>query len=258
MFGYAEFKMKIASGTGIVSCAVFLSDDLDEIDLEWVGGDATSVQTNYFGKGDSTDTNRGATIATENGQDQFMTYSVDWTHERIIWAVNGEEIRTLTYADADTDQYPQTPMRIKIGIWAGGDPSNSEGTIEWAGGETDYSDGPFTMYCKSAYIQDYSTGSEYKYTDTSGDWTSIEAVDGEVYSAAGSSATAAAAASTITSSSDAPSYGGTHKSEATVSYTTIAGLPSGWTVSSSGKVVPPSAAPGSELPFFFLSACVLR
>jgi len=33
-FGYVEVKMKIASGTGIISSIVFESDDLDEID--WV------------------------------------------------------------------------------------------------------------------------------------------------------------------------------------------------------------------------------
>lgn len=249
MFGYAEFKMKIAPGTGIVSCVVMLSDDLDEIDFEWVGGDASHVQTNYFGQGADT-TDSGITYDDATSQTEYKTYSVDWTSERIIWAVDGVQIRVL-YA-ANTNLYPQTPMQIKLGIWAGGDSSNPAGTIAWAGGATDYSAGPFTMYVSSGYVQDYSTGSAYRYTDTSGDWDSIEAVGGAVYSASGSAATASAAGTTATSSSsDAPSYAGTHKESATVSYTSIAGLPSGWTVSSTGKVVPPSAASVSEHTLFF-------
>lgn len=66
-------------------------------------------------------------------------------------------------------------MRIKIGIWAGGDPDNSEGTIEWAGGETDYTDGPFTMYVESVKIINYNPARSYKYTDKTGSYASIRA-----------------------------------------------------------------------------------
>lgn len=105
----------------------------------------------------------------------YHTYAVDWTSERIIWSIDGAEVRTLNYADAlNGENYPQTPMMIKIGIWAGGDSDNGEGTIEWAGGLTDYSEAPFTMYLKSLYVQDYSYGKEYIYTDKSGSWQSIK------------------------------------------------------------------------------------
>lgn len=55
--------------------------------------------------------------------------------------------------------YPQSPMNIRIGVWAGGDPTNNAGVIEWAGGETDYTKSPYPMYVKSVNVQDYSTGS---------------------------------------------------------------------------------------------------
>ncbi len=46
--------LEVASGTGIVSSAVLLSDDLDEIDLEFsetTSGDTVSKgQNNYYGK----------------------------------------------------------------------------------------------------------------------------------------------------------------------------------------------------------------
>lgn len=53
-FGVVSVEMKTASGTGIVSCAILESDDLDEIDWEWLGGTADQVETNYFGKGNTT------------------------------------------------------------------------------------------------------------------------------------------------------------------------------------------------------------
>jgi hypothetical protein len=67
-------------------------------------------------------------------------------------------------------------MTVRLGIWAGGDPGNSKGTIEWAGGLTDYSKGPYTMYVQSAAISDASTGKSYEYGDHSGSWQSIKVV----------------------------------------------------------------------------------
>ncbi|GMG41575.1 unnamed protein product [Ambrosiozyma monospora] len=71
-------------------------------------------------------------------------------------------------------------MRVFFGIWAGGDSSNAVGTIQWAGGDTDYSDAPFTMSIKSLVVADYSSGETYSYSDQSGDYSSIVAKNGEV------------------------------------------------------------------------------
>lgn len=68
-------------------------------------------------------------------------------------------------------------MSVRLGIWAGGSSSN-EGTIEWAGGVTDYSDGPFTMYVKSVSIVNYNPAESYKWTDKSGSMDSIETIGG--------------------------------------------------------------------------------
>jgi hypothetical protein len=51
MFGSVSVVMKAATGTGIISSIVLQSDDLDEIDWEFMGGNATYAETNYFGKG---------------------------------------------------------------------------------------------------------------------------------------------------------------------------------------------------------------
>lgn len=128
MFGHVEFVVKAAPGVGIVSSAVLQSDDLDEIDWEWLGADNGQVQTNYFGKGQTTSYNRGAFHADPNNQNGFHTYTIDWTANRVVWQIDGATVRTLEPANAQ-GQYPQTPMQIKVGAWSGGDPSNAPGTI---------------------------------------------------------------------------------------------------------------------------------
>ncbi|OJD32492.1 glycoside hydrolase family 16 protein [Diplodia corticola] len=268
MFGKVEFTMKASPGAGIVSSAILQSDDLDEIDWEWLGSDADEVQTNYFGKGQTTTYNRGAFHADAGSQTGFKTYTIEWTAEELVWQIDGVTVRALKPADA-SGQYPQTPMQIKIGSWAGGDTDlNSPGTVEWARGPTDYSQGPFTMQLKSLAVTDYSTGTQYKYGDSSGTWQSIVAVDGTVNSG-GSNVDSAAPAVTSSSSGQPIPWSGTHDSSSTYvrpsvypwvpESTTLAtastqtatsypGLPSGWTVTSSGKVVPPSSAPSTSPP----------
>lgn len=176
-FGSVSVVMRAATGQGIISSVVLESDDLDEVDWEFIGSNNTSVETNYFGKGNTTAYDRAIYYAVDDPTGSFHNYTVDWTADRIEWLVDGTLVRTLAYADAlGGENYPQTPMNIRIGIWAGGDPSNSEGTIEWAGGETDYTACPYTMYVTSVDVHDYSSGSAYKWGDKTGSWESIEIV----------------------------------------------------------------------------------
>ena len=280
MFGHVDFVVKPASGAGVVSSAVLQSDDLDEIDWEWLGGDNNQVQSNYFGKGQTTTYNRGAFHADPNNQAEFHTYSIDWTANQIAWQIDGKTVRTLT-PDAAQGQYPQTPMMIKIGAWSGGDSSNAPGTIQWAGGPTNYANGPFKMQVRSIAATDYSTGSQYTYSGTSGTWDSIQAEGGKVNPSGGKGAAPVdAAPPTVSSqaSNSAPMpFQGTHRDTSTfvtpnvfpwvpttlatqagAAPTTYPGLPAGWTVRSDGKVLPPSLAPVSELPFDFSSSSWLE
>ncbi|OKL63898.1 hypothetical protein UA08_00842 [Talaromyces atroroseus] len=173
-FGHVDVKMKIASGTGIISSVVFLSDDLDEIDWEGIGTFNYEIETNYFGKDNTTSYNRATYPNVTTPCDEFHTYSIDWTPARLEWYVDGVLQRTLEYDSAVYGtNYPQTPMVLKLGIWAGGASSEGEGTIEWAGGETDFSDAPFTMYVESVNITNYYPAEYYTYGDKTGDYTSI-------------------------------------------------------------------------------------
>ncbi|KAN0074080.1 Concanavalin A-like lectin/glucanase domain containing protein [Elaphomyces granulatus] len=272
MFGHVEYVIQAAPGTGIVSSAVLQSDDLDEIDWEFLGGNDNQVQTNYFGKGNTVTYDRSITYSAPNNHDAFHTYAVDWTADHVTWQIDGVTVRTLTPQTADTNQYPQTPMRVKVGAWAGGDSSNPQGTIQWAGGVTNYAAGPFSMYTKSISVTDYSTGSQYKYSDQSGTWQSIQAVGGKVNgnsgadppaasSAADPPASSVAAPSVISSTSasnNAPMpFSGTHRDPSSSSVpsvypwvsgsaSTLSGsVPSGWPTTNSGASGLPKATSSS-------------
>lgn len=187
MFGRVECQLKAAKGTGIVSSFYLQSDDLDEIDLEWLGGDDTQFQSNFFSKGNTETYDRGEYHDVKSApQDDYHNYTLTWTEKETVWYFDGSPVRTLK--NDTSSGYPQTPMYIKAGIWAGGDSSNEPGTIEWAGGRTDYSKAPFKMHIKDLSVSDYSTGSEYSYNDQSGKWTSIKAKGGSVNSRSGSTA----------------------------------------------------------------------
>ncbi|KAI0200294.1 concanavalin A-like lectin/glucanase domain-containing protein [Astrocystis sublimbata] len=261
MFGRVEITMKAAPGAGIVSSLVFESDCLDEIDNEWLGADDSEVQTNYFGKGITGTYNRGQFNPAVNNQGEFITYTVDWTTDRIVWTVGNTVVRTLNANEAESNQYPQTPMQIKFGSWSGGDPANAQGTIGWARGPTDYSKGPFSMVVQRIKITDYSSGSKYTYGDTSGSWQSIQAeggsVNGNVNGAGELTTTAVAGAVSSTSTAEVP-VGGIGSGSGSSSDSGSSNLPPGWVMTSDGRVIPTqsSATVRISAPFFLVLAIV--
>jgi hypothetical protein len=178
-FGYVEAVMKAAPGAGIVSSLVMQSDVLDEIDWEWIGSDTGRAQTNYFGKGNTTTYDRGQFHPVANPETEFRKYAVNWTQETTTWLIDDVPVRTLNFADAvGGTNYPQTPINVRIGNWVAGDPKNAAGTIEWAGGLTDFSKGPFSMYVQSVKIINYNPAASYQYTDQTGQWQSIKTLGG--------------------------------------------------------------------------------
>ncbi|KGO75982.1 Concanavalin A-like lectin/glucanase, subgroup [Penicillium italicum] len=189
-YGEVSVEMKASPGTGIVSSVYMLSDANDEIDWEALGGYTDKLQTDYFGKGDiSEDYNRWTWQPVTTPQTLFHKYTWIWSKEKLSWVIDGTVVRTVERADAKGGtRFPQTPMRVRIGIWAGGDPSRIKGTIDWAGGETDYSKAPFTMYVKSVDIVNYTPAESYVYSDKSGSSESIE-IHGGVSSGESSSST---------------------------------------------------------------------
>ena len=199
--------MQAAPGQGIVSSSVLISDDYDEIDWEFSGNNfgATSssgqVQTNYYGKGNTGYYDRSTNADVNQPQASFHTYSVDWTKDQLVWSIDGNPVRTLltSQCDNDTHQYPQTPMKLQLGLWDGGDPDGNPGTVNWAGGYTNLSQAPFTMYVKSVSITNYNPGYGYNYTDTTGSWESIQILESPL-----SSVSSRVSSSVYTSTSSTP------------------------------------------------------
>jgi beta-glucanase (GH16 family) len=159
---------------------VLQSDDLDEIDWEWVGGSPNKVQTNYFSKGDTTTYDRGATHDVPESTSQFHTYTVEWTRECIKWEINGVEVRRLNFADAKGGTtYPQTPMQVKLGSWVAGRKDAPKGTVEWSGGYANFDNGPVDAFYRKVVVTDYMGGGgetgvkSYVYGDKTGTWESI-------------------------------------------------------------------------------------
>ncbi|SMR44473.1 unnamed protein product [Zymoseptoria tritici ST99CH_3D1] len=178
-FGRVDVTMKAASGRGIVSSIVLESDDLDEIDWEFIGGDNGKVQSNFYGKANTTTYDRVVYHDVATPQDTYHTYSIDWTSERLQFLIDGSIIRTIAYADPLAvygKNYPQTPMRVKLGNWAGGGPGQNKGTVEWAGGDVDFSKGPFKMLVRKVEITNNNPACSYEYGDRSGSFESIKKV----------------------------------------------------------------------------------
>ncbi|KAF1978797.1 concanavalin A-like lectin/glucanase [Bimuria novae-zelandiae CBS 107.79] len=185
-FGFVEVTMKAARGAGIVSSIVLESDDLDEVDWEFIGSDATHAQMNYFGKGNTTVYDR-MIMADVPSIEEVHRYALNWTAESLTWLIDDAPVRTLNYGDANGGHnYPQTPCNVRIGIWAGGD-SKDKGTQDWAGGKVDYSQAPFNQVVEKVKIINYSPGKEYEWTDKSGSWESIKVIGGKGIESGGSS-----------------------------------------------------------------------
>jgi len=205
LFGRVDVTMQAAEGQGIISSIVLESDDLDEIDWEFLGGNYTTVETNFFGKGNTTTYDRAIYYPVDSPQTKFHTYSIDWSPQQLTFEIDNNVIRTIPFSDHMTvygKNYPQTPMRLKLGNWAGGAEGQPKGTVEWAGGPTDFSKAPFTMYVSKVEITNSMPAESYTYGDLSGDWQSIK-LGGAVSGSSSSSASASATSSATDSSSTA-------------------------------------------------------
>lgn len=82
-------------------------------------------------------------VEGEDTYNDWHTYEIDWTPEKVDWIVDGSVQRTLKKADTYNEtskqyQFPQSPSRLQMSLWPAGQPSNAQGTIDWAGGVIDW------------------------------------------------------------------------------------------------------------------------
>ncbi|KAI5457600.1 concanavalin A-like lectin/glucanase domain-containing protein [Mariannaea sp. PMI_226] len=141
-YGNVKAKFKTSRGAGVVTAFILFSDVKDEIDFEFVGVDLDTAQTNYYFQG-ITDYHNSGNISVSDTFDDWHTYEVRWTPDKIDWVIDGKVGRTKLRADTWNDEtknfdFPQTPARVQLSIWPGGLASNNKGTVDWAGGEIDW------------------------------------------------------------------------------------------------------------------------
>jgi beta-glucanase (GH16 family) len=219
MFGKVDVVMRASPGAGTVSSFILESDDLDEIDWEWLGTSDVNVESNFFGKGNTTTYDRALYHPVGDPIGTFSKYTIDWTAASTNWYINDVLVRTLNYGDPLAvygQNYPQTPMRVKMGNWVGcvdaaamADPK-TQGTCQWAMGPStsyiDWNSNPsYTMYVQSVTITDNGAGGNYVYTDESGSWQSIKGASGGSNSGSGSSSVSSSSTSPTSKTSTGPS-----------------------------------------------------
>lgn len=228
-FGRVDVELKAAPGQGIVTSVVLESLTLDEIDWEWIGSDDTQVQSNYFGKGDTTTYDRGGFHGVGSPTTTFHTYSIEWTSKHVQWIIDDVVVRELKYEDAKGGtRFPQTPMELKLGTWVAGRKDAPTGTVEWAGGYAEWDKAPFDAWYKSISIVDYAGGDgpttdsikEYVYGDKSGSWESIKVIKGDGSSSGGDDSETTTSSSKPTSTHESTKTSTADDSETTDDSTT--------------------------------------
>lgn len=145
-YGNVKARLKTSRGRGVVTAFILFSDVQDEIDFEWIGVDLETAQTNYYNLG-YLDYYNSENITTSDSFANFHDYEVHWTPDQIQWLVDGKVGRTQKRKDTWNEtlqrwDYPQTPARVQLSLWPGGLASNGKGTIDWAGGEIEWSGTP--------------------------------------------------------------------------------------------------------------------
>ncbi len=121
-YGMYEVSMKPIKNDGVVSSFFTYTgpsdnNPWDEIDIEFLGKDTTTVQFNYFtdGEGNHEKVYDLGFDATED----FHTYGFKWAKDSITWYVDGKEVHKVT------EDIPVTESKIMMNVW------NGLGVDEW-------------------------------------------------------------------------------------------------------------------------------
>ena len=136
-YGTIEAKMRVSSGSNVISSFILMAKNGDEIDFEFVGKDDSIIQTNFFYRGEPIyDKNAKFYAVNKRLSRSFDTYRLVWTPDKYEWWFNGFRLRTLL--KSNTTKFPDSPSLVQFGIWKA---PNSK----WAGNGTDWSKGPYNV-----------------------------------------------------------------------------------------------------------------
>ncbi|TBU30083.1 glycoside hydrolase [Dichomitus squalens] len=152
LYGKVTYTFSGPAVPGVVTAAILIALESDEIDIELVGGRPTQWQTNTFAPAPGENKPLYSTFSSledyPHGHKtvaESHAYTIDWNPERIVWSVDGSEVRTLRADDTRKNgslHYPSHPARLQFGIW---DASAPAGTSEWARGPIDWEKYPERM-----------------------------------------------------------------------------------------------------------------
>lgn len=99
--------------------------------------DPHDLQTNYFSQGVVAQGTALSVNTSSIDVSDWHTYGLNWQPDKLQWTIDGKVLRTVTRNQAGNN-YPRSPSRIQVSVWAGGNSTNPPGVIEWAGGEIDW------------------------------------------------------------------------------------------------------------------------
>ncbi|KAJ2309588.1 putative glycosidase CRH2 [Coemansia sp. RSA 2705] len=159
-YGTVTARIKTAAiAKGVVSAFIIRSDQVgDEIDFEWVGKEPNTVETNFFYHDILNYSNSKYFDIGGDSSADYHDYTIVWDPDFISWAVDGKTLRTLKREDtynksAKEYRFPAAEGRVGLSIWDGGN-SGAEGTEEWAGTPTPWTDSTvYQMFVDSITIK---------------------------------------------------------------------------------------------------------
>lgn len=135
-YGSVSAKIKVSSGSNIVTSFILMAENGDEIDFEFVGKDDNIIQTNFFYKGVPIYDKNAKFYAVKNTRlsRSYNIFTINWTPEYYEWKFNDFSLRKLF--KKSTKNFPDSLSNVQFGIWKA-NPS------KWAGWGVDWSKGPF-------------------------------------------------------------------------------------------------------------------
>ena len=115
-YGRYEVSMKAITNDGVVSSFFTYTgpsdnNPWDEIDVEILGKDTTKVQFNYFTNGMGN--HEYMYDLGFDASEDFHTYAFEWHEDKIVWLVDGVEVRGVL------DDIPVTEGKIMMNAWCG-------------------------------------------------------------------------------------------------------------------------------------------
>ncbi|MCO5549574.1 hypothetical protein L7F22_003046 [Adiantum nelumboides] len=158
LYGNIQLSARHDPLAGLVFAFITMSDTKDEIDWEFTTAQADDAQTNYFSQGVvAKGTAQSINTSSSFSVSDWHTYGLNWQQNQLQWSIDGKVVRTVTRNQAGTN-YPRSPSRIQISVWAGGNSTNPQGVIDWSGGAIDWTSNAYTSQgYYSAEIKSFQT-----------------------------------------------------------------------------------------------------